>query len=93
MDTTKSITLAQAFAHCASTGSYWLWIAITLVLVAGCSIGMWKYAQKQEINPYVKMVLVFIMVAAIFACVFIRPCDVAANTSQAAAARGHYLGY
>ena len=93
MDTTKSITLGQAFAHCASTSSYWWGIGITLVLIAACAIGMFVYSKKSEINPYVKMALVFAMVAALFCCVFIRPCSVAVNTSQAAASRGHYLGY
>jgi formate-dependent nitrite reductase membrane component NrfD len=93
MDTTKSITLGQAFAHCASTGSYWLWIGIALAFIIGTSIGMFVYSKKTEINPIVKIALVFAMVAALFCSIFIRPCDVAQNTSQAAAARGHYLGY
>lgn len=93
MDTTKSITLGQAFAHCASTGSYWLWIAIALVFIIGTTISMFVYAKKTEINPYVKIILIFAMVVALFCSVFIRPCDVHVNTSQAAAARGHYLGY
>lgn len=93
MDTTKSITLGQAFAHCASTGSYWLWIAITLVLVVGTAIGMFLYAKKTEINPYVKLALIFAMVASLFCCVFIRPCSVAVSTSVTMAAKNHWLGY
>lgn len=93
MDTTKSITLGQAFAHCASTSSYWWGIFIVLALIGLAILGMVKFSQKTEINPYVKMALVFAMVAAIFLAVFMRPVDVHVNTSQAAAARGHYLGY
>lgn len=93
MDTTKTITLGQAFAHCAGTSSYWLWIAITLVLCGACAFGMYKYSQKQELNPYVRIVLMFAIVVAIFACVFLRPTSVCQNTSTAMAARGHFLGY
>lgn len=93
MDTTQQITLSQAFAHCASTGSYWLWIAIALA-ACGLTCFLWyKAAKNNPVNIIIQIVLTFAMVAAIVCSILIRPCDVAANTSRAAAARGHFLGY
>jgi hypothetical protein len=93
MDTTKNISLAQAFAHCASTGSYWWGLIITLAIVAVVITGLVIASKKTEVNPLVKMLLVFACVAAIALAIFMRPTNLAANTSEAAAARGHYLGY
>lgn len=93
MDTTQQITLSQAFAHCASTGSYWLWIAIALV-ACGITCFLWyKAAQKSEVNIYVRLFLTFAMIAAIVCSILVRPVNVRVNTSSAAAARGHFLGY
>lgn len=93
MDTTKSITLGQAFAHCASTSSYWIWIAIAVLASVACFIIIYRIQKTTEVNGYVKIILAFACVAAIVASIFLRPCDVAANTSSAAAARGNFLGY
>lgn len=89
----KTISLGQAFAHCASTTSYWVWIAIVLAFIAIGSFIMWKVSKTTEINGFVKIIVVFAFLAALFLSVFMRPCDVAANTSIEMAAKGHYLGY
>lgn len=90
---TDNITLGQAFAHCTSTTSYWLWIGIVLA-ASGLICLLWYRAEKNaEVNVYVKLILTFIMVAAIISSIFMRPCDVAANTSVEMMQRGHYLGY
>lgn len=93
MDTVKSISLSQAFAHCASTGSYWWGLGIVLAIVIAVIIGIIVFEKSAEVNPFVKMFLVFACMAAILMAVFMRPCDVAANTSEEMAAKGHYLGY
>lgn len=93
MDTTKSITLSQAFAHCASTGSYWLWIGIAVLFCAVVSFMWYKAAQKTEVNPYVKIFLAFVMLVAIVCSVFIRPVDVHVNTSTKMSKSNHWLGY
>lgn len=93
MDTSKSISLGQAFAHCASTSSYWICMALAIVLALGCIVVIARIQRKTEVNPYVKNILAFICLALIVASIFLRPCTVAQNTSVDAAARGHYLGY
>jgi len=89
----KTISLGQAFAHCASTGSYWLWIVIALVASILTAVILTRANNKSEVNPMVKMAIYFAIAAAILCSIFVRPCSVAANTSVEAAARGNYLGY
>lgn len=93
MDTTQSITLSQAFAHCASTSSYWVWIGIALVVDAVILILLTKANNKAEVNPMVKMLIYFFCLAFVMCSIFIRPCNVHVNTSVEMAKRGHYLGY
>lgn len=89
----KTISLGQAFAHCAGTGSYWLWIVIVVIASAITAFLLTRANDKTEVNPMVKMVIYFAIAAAILCSIFVRPCSVAANTSVEAAARGNYLGY
>jgi len=93
MDTSKSITLSQAFSHCASTSSYWLWIFIAIAASIGTIILLTKINNKQQVNPMVKTFIYFAIAAAILCSIFIRPTSVHENTSVDAAARNHYLGY
>lgn len=94
MDSTQTlISLGHAFRHCASTGSYWGWIIAALVLAIVCIVVIARIQRKTEVNPVVKIILAFVCLAFILGSIFIRPCTVAQNTSEAMAARGHYLGY
>ena len=93
MDSTKNISLHAAFAHCASTGSYWLWIVIAVVASIIALFLLTKANNKTEVNPLVKIIVYFAVAAAILCSIFVRPTSVQANTSEAMAARGHYLGY
>jgi len=93
MDTSPHISLGQAFAHCASTGSYWLWIAIACVASVITIVLLTRANNKSEVNGMVKMVIYFAIAAAILCSIFVRPTSVCQNTSVDAAARGNYLGY
>lgn len=95
MDTSKSISLALAFHHCASTSSYWVWLAIVLAICAIGWVAIFAYANK---NPQwepnsVKLVWGVVCLFAVGLAVFSRPCDVAANTSVIMAAHNQWLGY
>jgi bacteriorhodopsin len=93
MDTSQSISLHAAFAHCASTGSYWLWIVIAFVASIIALYLLTKANNKAEVNSLVKIIIYFAVLVAIGCSIFVRPCSVMVNTSVDAAARGHYLGY
>jgi hypothetical protein len=95
MDTSKPISLALAFHHCASTSSYWIWLAVVLAICLGGWVAILVSAKKKpEWDP--NTVMLVWGVACLFAiaiAVFARPCDVAANTSVNMAAKGLWLGY
>lgn len=93
MDSTQQISLGQAFSHCASTGSYWLEIAIALAVSAGIIFVWIKAAKTQEVNVIIQIILRFVIALLILCSIMVRPCNVMVNTSQEMAARGHYLGY
>lgn len=94
MDSTQTlISLGHAFRHCGSTGSYWLWIVLALLAAIAAYMVVVRIQKKTEVNPLVKIILAFVCVAFILGSIFMRPCTIAQNTSEAAAARGHYIGY
>lgn len=93
MDTSKSISLGQAFAHCAGTSSYWVWIGIAVVLSIASAVLLTRANNKAEVNPFIKMVIYFAIAAAILCSIFVRPTSVCQNTSVDMAAKGDYLGY
>jgi hypothetical protein len=89
----KNISLGQAFAHCASTDSYWIWIIIAVVVSITAGMILTRANSKSEVNPMVKMLVYFAIAALILCSIFVRPCTIAANTTQEQAARGVYIGY
>lgn len=94
MDSTQTlISLGHAFGHCASTGSYWLWIVIALVVSLGIIVCLTIANNKTEVNPMVKVGLYFVCLAFVLCSIFVRPCTIAQNTSEKMAAEGHYIGY
>lgn len=86
----KTISLSHAFSHCASTGSYWLWIGICFLLVAGSFIFI---SVNKKLEQKAKYAFVIIPVILLFISIFLRPVEVAANTTEDQAARGVYIGY
>ncbi len=88
----KTISFGQALAHCASTGSYWFWIAIAVVaLVIGFILikKSLKTSDWQTGHSLAVGGLILILLLA----VLMRPAEVAANTTEDQAARGVYIGY
>lgn len=90
---TDYITFGQAFSHCASTGSYWLWVGIAL-LVSGVTLFFLfrAYGKSQDWSGGYTLVL-FACVVILFLAFLMRPAEVAANTTVEQAARGVYIGY
>jgi len=90
----KTISWGQAWAHCASTGSYWAWIAIFFAVGLIGLLVINAAAKIANKDPYVaKLVWCILFVFLLALAVFMRPSQVAANTSQAEAAKGLWLGY
>lgn len=84
-----NITLGQAFGHVAQSGVYWLFvIAAALALIVACvliSRGPGWTGQT--------FLVAFALLAVLLLAIFLRPCDVAANTTVEQAMRDKWLGY
>lgn len=94
MNPNQSISFSTAFAHCASTGSWWLSLGITVIILAALWIALEIEAKKANFDPsVVEKVLLVVTVFALGLAILMRPCEVAANTSIASAAKGMWLGY
>jgi hypothetical protein len=88
----ENISILEAFKHCASTGSYWLWLAISVVIFIGGSIGL-KKAYDKEGWSTLKSFVLFVLLGVLLSGILARPADIAANTTKEQAARGVYIGY
>lgn len=88
----ENISLGEAFKHCASTGSYWLWLAIALVIFIGGCIGLKKSYDNDGWSTGKNFVL-FVLIGILISAILLRPADIAANTTKEQAARGVYIGY
>lgn len=94
MDPNKTISFGTAFAHCASTSSWWLSLGITVLILVALWIALEVEAKKANFDPSnVEKVLLVVTVFAIGLALLMRPAEVAANTSIAEAAKGLWLGY
>lgn len=93
MDTSQQITIGQAFAHCFSTSSYWIWMGVIWAGCLGIILVLRHIAKTQEVNRYIIIVANFLIAAAIIGSILTRPLSVKQNTSTDAARRGNFLGY
>ena len=87
-----NISILEAFKHCASTGSYWIWLVIGVVIFIGGSIGLKKSYDKEGWSTG-KNYILFALIALLLSSILARPADIAANTTKEQAARGVYIGY
>ena len=88
----EQISLIEAMKHCATTGSYWLWIAIaTTIFIGGCIV-IKKLYNKGNAGAGINLIL-FVLVALLISSVLHRPLEISANTTKEQAARGVYIGY
>ena len=88
----ENISLLEAFKHCASTGSYWLWLAISVVIFIGGCVGLKKSYDKDGWSTGKNYVL-FVLIALLLSAILLRPTSISANTTKEQAARGVYIGY
>jgi hypothetical protein len=92
MNPNAHISLGQAFAHCACTGSYWLWLAIAIIICGATIYFAIKSLKTSDIGAE-HIILLFALLAIMALAVFLRPTEVCQNTSVSEAARGIYIGY
>lgn len=89
----ENITLGQAFGHVAQSTSYWVWLIIASLLLAGVVYKLIKgYASGDFDGRQVAFYGIIALAIWAFA-LLMRPCEVAANTTKEQAARGVYIGY
>lgn len=85
----EAIGLGGGFAHCASTGSYWLWIGIALFI----SVVIIVLNGKYDFGDVGKIIGLILIVGILAIAIFLRPADVGANTTKEQAAKGVFIGY
>lgn len=87
-----NISFGHAFRYCTSLFWYWFWVVIAVVLGGGgIYFGLWRNYQKKQDWSGGHSVVLFIIVALIFAAFLATPASVAANTTVEQAARGVYI--
>lgn len=92
MDTSKTISWGMAWHHCASTSSYWLWIAGVVVvgLLGVLAINAMANKMNKDLDK-AKLWFCVVMVFALAFAILASPSSVAANTSVDMASRGVYI--
>ena len=88
----ENISILEAFKHCADTGSYWLWLAIAIIITIGGCIGLKKSYDKDGWSTGKNFAL-FVIVALLLFAILYRPAEIAANTTKEQAARDVFIGY
>ena len=86
-DPNANITLGMAFDHCIGTASYVIWLIIATVVCVGIILYI---AFK---TPDATLPLVFVALFILRMAVFMRPIDVANNTTYQMAENNQYIGY
>jgi hypothetical protein len=90
---TDYITLGQAFGVVSHTFSYWLWLVVCAILfVAVAYTLIQSYREDQEWSVGYSVVS-FIITMLLLCAIFIRPCEIAANTTVEQLHRGGIIGY
>lgn len=82
-----NITFQQAFNHVAKNFSYWLFIGLSVV-PAAVYIFLYYRGKIDEVDLKVLFGLLVLLMIAIF----IRPAEIAANTTVEMASRGVFIG-
>ena len=87
------ISLGEAFAHCAQSTSYWVWLLISLAFLGTAVFVCIKKYQNGDLEGKEVVKFILIPLAAFLFALLMRPTEVAANTTKEQAARGVYIGY
>lgn len=87
------ISLGEAFKHCASTGSYWLWLTISLLIFCVGVLGLKKSYDQEGSWSSGKSFVLFLLVGILLTAILLRPTEISANTTKEQAARGVFIGY
>jgi energy-coupling factor transporter transmembrane protein EcfT len=88
----ENITLGEAFSHCFGTTSYWVYVAIGIIVFLVGAFGLKKSYDKEGWSAGKSFVL-FLLLGILLTSILLRPTDIAANTTKEQAARGVYIGY
>jgi hypothetical protein len=86
------ITLGEAFNHCFGTTSYWVYLALGVLIFLVGILGLKKSYDKEGWGTGKSFVL-FLLLGILLTSILLRPTDIAANTTKEQAVRGVYIGY
>lgn len=90
---TDDVGLAAAFAHCASTVSYWVsGVAITLA-VSVLGFFTWRRYKREGLPAMAFGLIGLVILFGLFLAWGYRPSELAWNTTVEQAARGVWVGY
>jgi hypothetical protein len=92
-DPSDNITWGQAFNHVSHSFTYWLFVIITGLFLLLVTLGSVIQYKKGEIDGSAFAKRVFVALVIFAFAFFMRPCEVAANTTVEQAARGVWIGY
>jgi tryptophan-rich sensory protein len=88
----ENISFLEALKHCATTGSYWLWLIVGIVIFVAGVISL-KVSYEKEGWSSGKSGISLLLIAILLAAFAYRPSEISANTTKDQAARGVYIGY
>lgn len=87
---TDNITWGSAFHHVSQSFGYWIFIILFAAVLGGY---IFMVQKKKDGWDGKKFLIAFAIFAALMIAIFIRPSEVAANTTVEQAARGVFIGY
>lgn len=90
--TNENISFGEGLKYCFTKTSYKVILAIATILSIGINTYVIIEYNKGNLDGRIPFFSVGIGVAAIVSAFFIRPSEVAANTTKEQAARGIYIG-
>ena len=90
---TDLITWGAAFNHCIKTTGYVVFLILSAVLLVGASVYSIKNYKSGKWEGMKTTLVIALALAVFMCCLFIRPSEIAANTTVEQAARGAWIGY
>ena len=90
---TDNISWGTAFNHCMTTTGYVVFLVLGAVVLAGASFYSIKNYKSAKWDGMKTTLVIALALALFMCCLFIRPSEIAANTTVEQAARGAWIGY
>lgn len=93
LEPTDNITLGQAFDHVSKSFGYWVFIILAAAIGGYVAFRVIKQYEKTQDWTTGNSLAIFAILVVLSLTIFMRPCEVAANTTVEQAARGVFIGY